>query len=79
MQNLLLDDINEEDTGACRIFGRRFLGWFEMGFITNAVRFSARFLFYLDVEYELQNWITIKVSLRGFVIQENYQIKQPWQ
>lgn len=50
-----------------------------MGFITNAVRFSARFLFYLDMEYELQNWITIKVSLHGFIIQEDYQIKQPWQ
>lgn len=47
-----------------------------MGYTASTMRFFARILFYLDMEYELQDRITIEVSLHDSVVQENHQIKQ---
>jgi len=39
-----------------------------MGFSVDDMRFSASFLLYLDMEHELQDWITIEVGLHNFIV-----------
>lgn len=73
------DNIDEEDIRPRGVSRREFLGRHEMGFVTDTVRFLARVLLHVDVEHELQNWITAKSSLHSSVIQEDYQTEQPWQ
>lgn len=46
-----------------------------MGSSADGMRFSASFLLHLDVECELQDWITIEISLYNSVVQEDYKAK----